>query len=415
VERLEHLPEVIELANGAWADSNITDRISDAIRDTANALRSTGEIGHHIDIDEVVDNACEELLGLGPLGPLLDDEDVAEIHIHRFAWMSTVRIRGSRRAEIPFASAMSLDIILRRLCAVAGVPVEPTEAAVERQVHGSQVRSNLKGTVKVVAAFPPVSGTGPVATLVKSVPSALSLEDHVRSGTMSRAMATFLGQAVAGRVNILVTVAPGADDKSMLAGLLSAVRPHEHVVVTHDVGTQLSLPRNGTSIVTPPTREGAAAVHVAAMLGPDFLFIGNCEGLVTSEVLSAVAGGCEGLVAFMRAPTLRHALARAVPEIAALRPGLPIEAIREWLSASFDLAVEVVRMRDGRSRVVRIAEPAGVDGGIIALRDIFAFTVERTASGGSVEGSFHPTGVVPKLSENLQSRGFGLDMELFRR
>jgi pilus assembly protein CpaF len=94
---------------------------------------------------------------------------------------------------------------------------------------------------------------------------------------------------------------------------------------------------------------------------------------------------------------------------------LPIESVREWLSASFDLAIEVVRLRDGRSRVARIAEPAGVEGNIIAMRDIFTFSVERTASGGTVEGSFHPTGVVPKVADNLQARGVPIDPNLFRR
>ncbi len=407
VERLEQTPDVLALADGKDPARPLADRIDRAIREAAGSLRSSGEIGPQVDVEGVVRDARDEILGLGPLGPLLGDEDVLEIHVHRYSWMSTLRSTGPRRAEIPFATANSVDRILRRLCAAASVPVAEGEDMVERQVHG--------GSTRLVAAFPPVSGTGPVATLLKCPPATLTLEDLVRAGTMSRAMASFLGQAVAGHVNVLVTVAPGADGRSMIASLLASVRADEHVVVAHDSGCQLALPRNATSILTPSTREGAAAVHIAARLGPDCLFVTNCEGLVTSEVLDAVAGGCDGVVAVMRAPTLRHAFARAVPEIAALRPGLPVEAVREWLNASFDVAVEVVRLRDGRSRVSRIAEPAGVEGSVIALRDIFTFTVERTASGGAVEGSFHPSGVVPKVAENLQARGLGLDPGLFRR
>jgi pilus assembly protein CpaF len=281
------------------------------------------------------------------------------------------------------------------------------ESIVERQVQ--------PGNATLVAAFPPISGTGPVATLRKCPPTSLTLEDLVRAGTMSRAMSSFLTSAVAGHVNILVTTAPGADARSIIGSLLAAVPSDEHVVVAHDSGCQLALPRNATSILTPPTQEGAAAVRLAARLGPDCLFVTNSAGAITSEVLDAVAGGCDGVVAVMRAPTLQHAFSRVVPEIAALRPGLPIDAVREWLNASFDVAVEVVRLRDGRSRVARIAEPAGVEGNAIALRDIFAFTVERTASGGAVEGSFHPSGVMPKVAENLQARGIPLDPGLFRR
>ena len=407
VELMENTPDVNALSRSVGGDQPLRERVSISVRDRANSLRTSGEIEHHVDLDEVIQIAKEELLGVGPLATLLEDDDVLEIHVHHHSWVSTVRAKGSRRAEIPFASARSADRILRKLCAVAGAPVEQGEAMVERQVRG--------GSVKLVAAFPPVCGTGLVATLRKQLPATFTLEDHVRAGTMSRVMATFLGQAIAGHINILVTVASGADGRSVLAGLLSAVRPNEHVVVVHDDDTQLSLPRNGTSILTPLTQDGASAVHLAAALAPDCLFVANCEGLVTQEVLNAVAGGCEGVVAFMHAPTLRHAFARVVPEIAVLRPGASIDAVREWLSSSFDVVVEVIRLRDGRTRISRIAEPAGIESAVVVLRDIYTFTVERTASGGSVEGSFHPTGVVPKIGKSLQARGVVLEPGLFRR
>ena len=407
VERVEEGVDLQALKSGAEPPKAILDRIDRALRDAAASLRSSGEIAPQADVEAIVHEARDEVLGLGPLQALLEDEDVLEIHVHRHSWVSTIRASGPRRAEIPFASEKSLDRVLRRLCARTGTPVQEDEATIERQVQPSNAT--------LVAAFAPVSGTGPVATLRKCAPTSQTLEDCVRAGTMSRAMASFLGHAVAGHVNILITTAPGADGRSMIASLLSAVPPEEHVVVAHDASCQYALPRNGTSIRTQPNKQGADAVRAASRLGPDCLFVTHCEGLITSEVLDAVAGGCDGVVAMMRAPTLRHAFARAVPEIAALRAGLPIDAVREWLNASFDLAIELVRLRDGRSRVARIAEPAGVEGNAIGVRDIFTFTVERTASGGAVEGSFHPTGVVPRVAENLQARGISLDPGLFRR
>lgn len=407
VNRIEEAVDLQPINDGSEPAKTILDRIERALRDTAASLRSSGEIAPQADVESIVREARDEILGLGPLQALLEDEDVLEIHVHRHSWVSTIRASGPRRAEIPFATEASLDRMLRRLCARAGTPVHEGEATVERQVQ--------PGNATLVAAFAPVSGTGPVATLRKCAPVSQTLEDLVRAGTMSRAMASFLGHAVAGHVNILITVASGADGRSMIASLLSAVRPDEHVVVAHDSSCQFVLPRNGTSIRTQGSQQGAEAVRAASHLGPDCLFVTNCEGLIASEVLDAVAGGSDGVVAMMRAPTLRHAFARAVPEIAALRAGLPIEAVREWLNASFDVAIELVRLRDGRSRVARISEPAGVEGNAIGVRDIFTFTVERTASGGAVEGSFHPTGVVPKIAENLQACGLGLDPALFRR
>lgn len=407
ITRVEQSVDLKPLSTGADPPKPIADRIERALRDTAASLRSGGEIAPQADVEAIVREAREEILGLGPLAPLLDDEDVIEVHVHRHAWVTTVRASGPRRAEVPFASEACLDRILRRLCARAQAPVGENESTVERHVQ--------PGNASLVAAFAPVSSTGPVATLRKCTPASQNLEDLVRSGTMSRAMASFLGNAIAAHINILITVAPGADGRSVVGGLLTAVHPDDHIVVAHDTGCQLNLPRNATSIHAPPTPQGAEAVRAAARLGPDCLFVTHCGGLITSEVLDAVAGGCDGVVAVMRAPTLRHAFARAVPEVVGHRAGLPIEAVREWLNASFDIAIELVRLRDGRSRIARIAEPAGVEGNTIALRDIFTFTVERTASGGTVEGSFHPSGVVPKVAENLQARGLGLDPGLFRR
>ncbi|PIE05721.1 MAG: hypothetical protein CSA75_03240, partial [Sorangium cellulosum] len=406
VTRVEQSADLKSLNDGTEPADRMLERVDRALRDGAEKLRSNGDIPPQADVDAIVREARDELLGLGCLDPLLRDEDVLEIHIHRHSWMTTLRASGPRRAEIPFASEATLDRILRRLCARANAPVTPDETTLERHIQ--------PGNASLVAAFPPVSATGPVATIRKCPPTSQTLEDLVRSGTMSRAMASFLANAIAGHINILLTVAPGADGRSMMSGLISAVRPNEHVVVARNSGFQIELPRNATSMLANGA-DGAKAVRAAARLGPDCLFITQCEGAITSEVLDSVAGGCDGVVASMRAPTLRHAFARAVPEVAALRAGLPIEAVREWLNASFDLAVELVRLRDGRSRVARISEPAGVEGNAIALRDIFTFTVERTASGGTVEGSFHPSGVVPKVAENLQARGLGLDPGLFRR
>jgi len=112
---------------------------------------------------------------------------------------------------------------------------------------------------------------------------------------------------------------------------------------------------------------------------------------------------------------LRHALARLVPEIAAVRPGIPLDALRESLAAAFDLYIEVGKMRDGRVRILRIAEPSGVESNAIGFRDVFTFATERTAAGGSIEGSFHPTGVVPRVADDLQSRGIPVDAAMFRR
>jgi pilus assembly protein CpaF len=385
----------------------LVDRIERALQESAASLRASGEIAPQIDLEATIKSAREELLGLGNIGPLLDDDDVMEVRIHRHSWVSSLRTSGLQRIEIPFASVTSLERMIRRLCFRANAPLADGESIVERRVQ--------PGNAKLIAALAPIATSGPVALIRKNPTTNVNFEDLVRSGTMSRAMSSFLTSALAGHMSILVTIALGADAPSIVGSLLGEIPPNQHVVVAREPDCQWPLPNNATSILAPPTEEGAAAIRMAARIAPDCLFITNSTGLVMCEALDAIVGGCDSVVAVMRSPSLQHAIIRVVPEIAGLRPGLPIDAIREWLNASFDLAVEVARLRDGRTRITRIAEPAGVEGNTIALRDVFSFSVERTASGGSIEGSFHPSGVMPKAAESLQARGIALDPALFRR
>jgi len=137
-------------------------------------------------------------------------------------------------------------------------------------------------------------------------------------------------------------------------------------------------------------------------------------GSISGAVLEAVNDGVCGVIGVVRAPTLRQGLGRMAAELAATRPGMTVGAAQEWLASSFDLGIEVSRLRDGRNRVLRLAEPR-VDGGTFAARDIFTFMVERTAAGGALEGSFHPTGVIPVIVEDLGTRGIPFDSSIFRR
>jgi pilus assembly protein CpaF len=147
---------------------------------------------------------------------------------------------------------------------------------------------------------------------------------------------------------------------------------------------------------------------------PDRLVVGAFAGATAAERVDAMGDGIDGVLAAARAPTLRQAVLRLTADLAATRPGLSPEVAREWLASVFDLTIEIARLRDGRHRVLRVAE-LGVEGNRVAIRDIFTFTVERTAAGGAIEGTFSPTGVVPGILEDLAARGVPVDPSIFRR
>jgi len=131
--------------------------------------------------------------------------------------------------------------------------------------------------------------------------------------------------------------------------------------------------------------------------------------------MSLIGEGADGVVVGVLAPSLRAAMDRIVPDLMAARPGMTRDAATSWLSGSFAVAIEAAKLRDGRDRVLRISEFCAVEGEQFVARDIFTFAPERTAAGGSVEGVFSASGVVPRLAEELAARGIAIDSGLFKR
>jgi pilus assembly protein CpaF len=406
--RIEEMLDLGPIDDGSAPDAALGARIDRALREEAAKLRAANEISPEVDLEAMARDAHEELLGLGPLQALLQEEDLLEIHVQGYSSILSVRASGARRAEVPFASDASMRRVLRRLCAAhGGRPAGANESVVERAL----------GTfdADLLVVLEPVARDGAIAMIRRRPQAALSLEDLVRSGAMSRAMATFLGQVVANRRNVLVAGPPGAGMRAIVAALACSGAPGDRVLVVQSGSSPLPMLQAACAILVPSDGPCEPVVRAACRLRPDHLVVPYFEGAVASEVVDAIAAGAEGVVAAARAPSLRHALGRLVAQIATVRAGVPTEAVRESLLASFEVLVEYTRLRDGRTRVLRISEPAGIEGKDVALRDVFSFAAERVASGGAIEGSFHPTGVVPKLVEELAARGVPVEQGLFRR
>ncbi|WP_437683187.1 ATPase, T2SS/T4P/T4SS family [Sorangium sp. So ce131] len=408
VRIMERLADTIDLGPldaGALPDGALAHRYEQALAESVEGTRAAGELGPEVDVDAVAADAQRELFTFGPLDRLLEDDDVSEIQVFRHDHV--VAMHGRRRviSEVGFSSERAVDRAIRRLCATAGQPLEDGASFVERTLPRGR---------RLFAVLPPAA----TSTLVIRKPQRpdVTLEDLVRNGTISRAMAGLLSQCVLGRGNLLVTGTRDAGTSWLLGALAAAAQPDDRVVVLQDEDElvidqphTLSIALGGT------TAERVRAVQAATRIRPERLVVSSFSGHVAAEVVDAIGGGMDGVLAAARAPTLRQAVTRLPADIAATRPGIAPETAREWLASSFDLAIEIALLRDGRHRVLRIAE-LGIEGGQIAIRDVFTFVVERTAAGGALEGTFHPSGLVPDIVEDLQSRGLTVDTSAsFRR
>ncbi|MEJ7728176.1 MAG: ATPase, T2SS/T4P/T4SS family [Polyangiaceae bacterium] len=401
---MEKAVDTAALADGRAADEGLVGRLERALAEASTTLKADGELPTDIDADALVVEGRRELLELGPIGPMLADEDVSEVQIFRHDFV--VAMHGRRKpTEVAFSSEAALMRALRRLCLAGGKPLAADETHVERRLEGA----------RLFAVLPPAAAQGHMVLLRKPQRADMTLDDLVRSGTISRAMVGLLSQCVAARANILVTGALGAGTTSLLGALAAAGSIDDRVVVLQeDDELVFNQPHTISILLGETVPERARAVREATRVHPDRLVVGSFAGEVAAEVVDAIGDGVDGVLAAARAPTLRQAAARVTADLAASRPGLTPETAREWLASSFDLCIEIARLRDGRHRVLRVAE-LGVDGNAVVIRDIFSFSVERTAAGGAVEGSFSASGVTPRIVEDLLARGVNVDTSIFKR
>jgi pilus assembly protein CpaF len=403
VEKVGETIDLSPLARGAEPDQVLAHRIERVVREKAKALRDEGQIPESIEIDDAIRDAQREILGLGALETLIDEEDVHEIRV--LSYDNVTALQGDDVVEIDpaFSSESALGRAIVRLCRQSSQPLTPNETIVERYLP--------KGLL-LHAVLPPTSH-GHALVLRKRRRAETGLDDLVRSGTVSRTMASLLQGCVTARANLLL-VGPQDGTAMLLSALATAARGSGGVVALQNVDELWGLEPAPLCIRLPEAIDQAARlVRAGAKLGPERLIVNPMNGHVAAAVASAIAEGSEGVLATVLAPSLRHAIERLVPDMMAARPGLTGEAARAWLAGSFDLAVEIARLRDGRFRVMRIAQLSREFEGDHS--DIFTFVIERTAAGGAVEGSFHPTGVVPRVAEDLAARGGGFDGALFKR
>jgi len=357
-----------------------------------------------LDAERVLSAARAELMDFGPIGEFLKDTAVAEVGVQRFDRVTVVRSGRSAVVEPGFSSDTALLWTLRRLCEQGKLPLRPDETLVERR---------LPDGLSLRAVVGPAAPSGTLLALRRARRSTLTLEELVRRGAISRAMATLLQQAVAARVNVLV-VGPRDGGTQALLGALALAAVDGAPVWVSESGTP---PFSAMASLDPsqPLERLRKAVDVASRLPGARIVADLSTPALASAVVDCIAEGADGVVASRAAPTLERGLARLAAELVVVSPLLTGVATRDLVASAFELAIEVVQLRDGRYRVLRIAEIVGVSGDTIQANDIFTFVVDRTVAGGALEGTFTPSGNVPRLAETLKARGTPLETALFTR
>jgi pilus assembly protein CpaF len=378
--------------------ADLGERVEPLLREVATKLSGgkDGQLG--VGPERIIELARDELLEVGPLGALLADASVTEIGVVRFDQVVGARAGRSLAVDPGFSSERSLGWAIARLYADAA--------------DGGNALEFRTGAGTRVSVDPASSGKPASLLLRKPERLGLTLDELVRRGVISRAIATFFRHCLAARVNMLVIGGHDGSAEQLLAALVGSHADVRSVWIGDGIAGQADVVVDfGLGTLT----EARRALGVKAGI-PGLRFAARLTSPeVTAAVTEMVASGVDGVLALRHATSTKRALLRLAAEIAASRPGLGIRATRELLAGAYDVAIEVARLRDDRVRVLRVAELHGVSGDEIVLQEIFSFVPDRTAAGGAVEGTFAPSGVVPQVIEAMKARGETMDSALFSR
>jgi pilus assembly protein CpaF len=347
---------------------------------------------------------ADDLLGYGPLQPLLDDESVTEIMVNGPNVVFVERNGRIERADAAFAGEGHLMRIIDKIVSQVGRRVDEASPMVDARLpDGSRIN----------AIIPPLALCGPTLTIRKFSRRPYGLVDLVRFGTVTEPAAEFLAACVRGKLNMLVSGGTGVG-KTTLLNALSAYIPETERIITIEDSAELQLQQRHVIPLEsrPPNVEGRGEVRIrelvrnALRMRPDRLIVGEVRGAETLDMLQAMNTGHEGSLTTIHANSPRDALARLETLVLMAGLDLPLRAIREQLASAFDLVVQVTRLVDGSRRITHITEIVGLESEIVTLQDLFALPKRiGPAPHDELVGRLESTGIAPRFIEKLSTNG----------
>ena len=351
-----------------------------------------------------------EILGLGPLQPLLEDGSITEIMVNGAKNVYVERAGKIHRMPITFESDDHVMRIIDRIVAPLGRRIDESSPYVDARLDdGSRVN----------AIIPPISLVGPVLTIRKFPENPITLEQLIDYGTLTEEVIEFLRACVIARLNIVISGGTGSG-KTTLLNVMSQFIPSDERIVTIENAAELQLRQE--HVVTlesrPPNIEGKGEITIRQLvinslrMRPDRIIVGEIRDEAALDMLQAMNTGHDGSMTTAHSNSPRDSLARVETMVMMAGMDLPVRAIREQVASAIDLVVHQERMRDGDRKVVQVTEVSGMEGDVITMTDIFVF--EQTGyEEGKVIGRFRPTGLRPKFIEKIEAAGIHLPASTF--
>jgi len=402
-------PLMMERIDAAAAASLPRDELMSQISGLVGELLIENKIRlNQIEQRSLVTNLVNDMMGLGPLEPLLGDVDITEVMVNGPNQIYVERSGKLELTDVTFRDHSHLMNICTRIVSWIGRRVDESSPMCD---------ARLKDGSRVNIIIPPLAIDGASISIRKFAEKKITLEKMVDFGSMSPQMMKLLQIASRCKLNILISGGTGSGKTTLLNALSRMIDGGERVVTIEDAAElQLQQPHVVRLETRPANLEGQGEVTIRDLvknslrMRPDRIILGECRGAEAIDMLQAMNTGHEGSMSTVHANNPREALTRLENMISMAGFNLPAKAMRMQVASAIDLICQVSRMRDGGRRITHVAEVVGVEGDIITMQDLYLYKFKGEDAGGKLVGSYDSTGLRPKFMEKASY--FGLDKAL---
>jgi len=358
----------------------------------------------------LANEVMDEVFGLGPLEPLLQDPTVTDILVNTADSVYVERGGVLETTNVVFKDNHHLMHIIEKIVSQVGRRVDESSPMVD---------ARLRDGSRVNAIIPPLAIDGPILSIRRFGAQPLTAADLLAYRELTPVMMGVLESAVKARLNIVVSGGTGAGKTTLLNVLSGFISPRERIVTIED-SAELKLKQRHVVRLEcrPPNVEGKGGVRQRELLvnalrmRPDRIVVGEVRGEEALDMLQAMNTGHDGSITTVHANSPRDAISRIETMALMANLNLPEMAMRQQIAAAIQIIVQVSRMSDGSRRVTHISEITGTSDQVISMQDVFLFQKRGLGPNGKVLGRFYATGIVPKFAEKLQAAGIHMDTNL---
>jgi len=355
----------------------------------------------------------DEILGHGPIEPLLRDPDVTEIMVNSWDRIYVERFGQIHAVDAAFTDESHLRRVIDRIVSRIGRRVDEASPMVDARLpDGSRVN----------AVVPPIAIDGAALTVRKFSADPYTAEDLISFGTLTPQVANFLAACILGRLDIVISGGTGSG-KTTLLNVLSGYLPSNERIITIEDSAELRLSQEHVLRMEyrPPNIEGAGEVTIrdlvrnALRMRPDRIVVGEVRDAAALDMLQAMNTGHDGSLTTVHANSPRDSISRLETMVMMAGMELPIRAIREQISSAVDVIVQLARLRDGHRRIVQITEVVGMEAGdVVSMQDLYTFDYGAGRDAyGRFSGQVRSTGLRPRFLDKLTEQGIPVNLEHF--